>query len=78
MCEAHTSQSLKFHPKTKMSVNRTALFNAMNASIKAVRQYKLTDPDRALDEIEKLGILHEVLTSVTNFEKQLLNELDVD
>jgi hypothetical protein len=50
----------------------------MKKCIQIGRQYKLTNPDRAMDEIEKLGILHEVLHTVTNFEKQLVTDLDVD
>ena len=50
----------------------------MKMCIQTGHQYKLTHPDRAMQEIEKLEILHEVLQSVTNFENQLVTDLDVD
>ena len=50
----------------------------MKKCIETGRHYKLTDPNRAMDEIEKLRILHEVLQTITNFENQLLSDLAVD
>ena len=61
-----------------MSVNCESIRNTMKTCIQIGRQFKLTDPDRAMQEIEKLGILYEVLQSVTNFENQLVSDLDVD
>jgi hypothetical protein len=61
-----------------MSVNRDFIFHTMKLCIQTGHQYKLTHPDRAIIEIEKLEILHEVLQSVTNFENQLVTDLDVD
>jgi hypothetical protein len=61
-----------------MSVNCESIRNTMKTCIEIGRQYKLTDPDRSIQEIEKLGILYEVLQSVTNFENQLVTDLDVD
>ena len=71
-------QSKTVQSKLEMSVNRDFICDSMKKCIQIGRQYKLTNPDRAMDEIEKLGILHEVLHTVTNFEKQLVTDLDVD
>ena len=60
------------------SVKRQFLFNSMNSCVKLGRAYQHIDPDRSMMEIEKLGILHEVLQSVTNFETKLLSDMDVD
>jgi hypothetical protein len=60
------------------SVNRQFLFNSMNACVKKGRTYQHIDPEKTVQELEKLGILSEVLQSVTNFETKLLSDLDVD
>jgi hypothetical protein len=49
----------------KMTANRTTLFNYINACI-------------AKQDLEKVGLLHMVLDSVSNFESKLLMDLDVD
>jgi len=61
-----------------MSANRQFLFNAMNKSVKAGWFHQHTNPDRALEELEKLCVFYDVLKSVTNFETKLLSDLDVD
>ena len=61
-----------------MSANRQFLFNAMNKCVKSGRFHQHTDPQRAIDELEKLCALHYVLKAVTNFETKLLSDLDVD
>ena len=61
-----------------MSVTRDYICDSMKKCIETGRHYKLTDPNRAMDEIEKLRILHEVLQTITNFENQLLSDLAVD
>jgi len=50
----------------------------MNACVKKGRTYQHIDPEKTVQELEKLGILSEVLQSVTNFETKLLSDLDVD
>ena len=60
------------------SANRQFLFNAMNKCVKAGRLNQHTDPSRAMEELEKLAVFHDVLKSVTNFESKLLSDLDVD
>jgi hypothetical protein len=50
----------------------------MEICIELGRKYQRTDPDRSMEQIEKLKILHDVLKSVNNFESKLLSELDVD
>lgn len=49
----------------KMTANRTALFSYINMCI-------------AKQELEKVGIIHMVMDTVTNFETKLLMDLDVD
>jgi hypothetical protein len=49
----------------KMSANRTALCNYIETC-------------RAKQELEKVGLLHMILDSVSNFESKLLMDLDVD
>ena len=68
---------LNFPPKMQ-SVNRQFLFDSMNACVKKGRRYQHVDPEKSMQEIEKLSILSEVLESVRNFESKLLNDLDVD
>jgi hypothetical protein len=48
-----------------MSANRTALFSYINTCI-------------AKQELEKVGLLHMVMDTVSNFESKLLMDLDVD
>ncbi len=60
------------------SPNRQFLFDAMNKAIKAGRFHQNADPSRAMEELEKLAVFHDVLKSVTNFESKLLSDLDVD
>ena len=78
VCCPGPRQSKTVQSKLEMSVNRDFICDSMKKCIQIGRQYKLTNPDRAMDEIEKLGILHEVLHTVTNFENQLVTDLDVD
>ena len=54
------------------------LHKYMEICIDLGRKYQRTDPDRSMEQIEKLKILHDVLKSVNNFESKLLSELDVD
>lgn len=54
------------------------LFDAINVSIKIGRKYQHTDPQRAMDEIDKLALLSDILKTVTSFENKLVTELDVD
>lgn len=60
------------------SANRDFLFAAMNKCVRAGRFHQHTDPSRAMEELEKLCVFHDVLKSVTNFESKLLSDLDVD
>ena len=60
------------------SANRQFLFASMNACVKKGRKYQYINPKKSMQEIEKLGILSEVLESVRNFESKLLSDLDVD
>ena len=48
-----------------MSANRTALCNYIETC-------------RVKQELEKVGLLHMILDSVSNFESKLLMDLDVD
>lgn len=64
--------------QVKMSVNRQLVFDCMNACVKQGRKFQYKNPDRAIKEIEKLGILRDILYSVRNFETNLLFDLDVD
>ena len=50
----------------------------MNACVKKGRAYQHTDPEKSMQEIEKLGILSEVLESVRNFESKLRSDMDID
>ena len=50
----------------------------MNASLKAGRKYQTSDPPRAIDELEKLAVLSDILKLVTQFENKLVNDLDID
>jgi hypothetical protein len=61
-----------------LTANRQAVFDMMNKCVKAGRQHQYTNPDRAVEELEKLKILHDVLKSVTNFEAKLVSDLDID
>jgi hypothetical protein len=61
-----------------MSSNSRAVFALMNSCVKKGRVYQYTNPEKAWEEIEKLGLLKEILESVTNFETKLLSDLDVD
>jgi hypothetical protein len=56
-----------------LTASRRELFGYMNKCIKASR-----DPYRAADAEAVLELLQEILQSVTNFENQLLSDLDVD
>jgi hypothetical protein len=49
----------------KMTANRTALCNYIETC-------------RAKQDFEKVGLLHMILDSVSNFESKLLMDLDVD
>jgi len=49
----------------KMSANRTTLCNYIETC-------------RAKQELEKVGLIHMILDSVSNFESKLLMDLDVD
>jgi hypothetical protein len=56
-----------------LTANRLEIFGYMNKCIEDSR-----DPSKALDSEAVLEILQEVFQSVTNFENQLVSELDVD
>jgi hypothetical protein len=56
-----------------LTANRLKIFGYMNKCIENSR-----DPSKALDSEAVLEILQEVFQSVTNFENQLVSELDVD
>jgi hypothetical protein len=56
-----------------ITANRLEIFKHMNTCIRVSR-----DPKKAADCEAVLEILQEVLQSVTNFEKKLLSDLDVD
>lgn len=60
------------------SVNVQRLFSSMNVCVKNGRKYQHIDPDKSMQEIEKLAILSEVLASVRNFESKLLSDVDID
>ncbi len=60
------------------SANRQFLFDVMNKCVKAGRFHQNTEPNRAIEELEKLALYHDILTSLTNFETKLLSDLDVD
>jgi hypothetical protein len=60
------------------SANVQVIFNSMNVCVKKGRAYQHVDPDRSMQEIEKLAILSEVLASVRNFESKLLSDMDID
>jgi len=60
------------------SANRKFLFDSMNACVKKGRKYQHIDPEKSMQEIEKLSILREVLESVRNFESKLLSDLEID
>jgi hypothetical protein len=61
-----------------MSVNRQLVFDCMNTCVKQGRKFQYKNPKLAIVEIEKLGILRDILVSVRNFETKLLFDLDVD
>ena len=61
-----------------MSRSRKALFDYMNACLKAGRRYQTSDPHRAMDELEKVAVLSDILKLVTNFENKLVSDLDID
>ena len=61
-----------------MSANREFLLNSMTACVKKGRAYQHIDPEKSMQEIEKLAILSEVLKSVSNFESKLLSDMEVD
>jgi hypothetical protein len=50
----------------------------MNVCVKKGRAYQHIDPEKSMQEIEKLEILSEVLASVRNFESKLLSDVDID
>lgn len=50
----------------------------MHKCVKAGRLNQHTNLDKVLEEIEKLGILHDILMSVTNFELKLVTDHDID
>ena len=50
----------------------------MNACLKAGRRYQTSDPHRAMDELEKVAVLSDILKLVTNFENKLVSDLDID
>jgi hypothetical protein len=68
---------VNFHLKMQ-SANVQVIFNSMNVCVKKGRAYQHVDPDRSMQEIEKLAILSEVLESVRNFESKLLSDMDID
>ena len=68
---------MNFHLKMQ-SANVQVIFNSMNVCVKKGRAYQHVDPDRSMQEIEKLAILSEVLESVRNFESKLLSDMDID
>ena len=60
------------------SINVQRLFSSMNVCVKKGRAYQHIDPEKSMQEIEKLEILSEVLASVRNFESKLLSDVDID
>jgi hypothetical protein len=60
------------------SANVQVIFNSMNACVKKGRAYQHVDPEKTVQELEKLAILSEVLESVRNFESKLLSDMDID
>lgn len=60
------------------SANRQFLFDIMNVCVKKGRKYQHIDPNKSMQEIEKLAVLSEVLESVRNFESKLLSDVDID
>ena len=61
-----------------MSPGREMIVNAMEICLKAGRQYQTSDPHRAIEELGKLAVLSTHLRSLTNFEKKLVSDMDVD
>jgi len=59
-------------------MNKKDLMNAMACMIKRTRQELVHDPVVAKEYYEKVQQLSSILHSVTNFERQLLIDLDVD
>ena len=68
---------MNFHLKMQ-SANVQRLFASMNVCVKKGRAYQHVDPEKSMQEIEKLAILSEVLESVRNFESKLLSDVDID
>jgi hypothetical protein len=60
------------------SVNVQNLFASMNICVNKGRAYQHIDPEKSMQEIEKLAIISEVLASVRNFESKLLSDMDID
>ena len=60
------------------TANRQMLFTAINSCVKEGRAHQHTNPDRTVQELEKLALLSDILESVINFEMKLLENLDVD
>jgi hypothetical protein len=60
------------------SINCQLIFDSMNSCVKKGRAYQHVDPDKTMQELEKLGILSEILGSLRNFESKLLSDMDVD
>lgn len=61
-----------------MFPNSQTVFDLMNSCVKKGRVYQHTNPEKSWEEIQKLGLLKDVLESVSNFETKLLSDLDVD
>jgi hypothetical protein len=61
-----------------MLPNSQKVFDLMNSCVKKGRMYQNTNPEKAWEEIEKLGLLKEILESVNNFETKLLSDVDID
>jgi hypothetical protein len=61
-----------------MSPGREIIVSAMEVCLKAGRQYQMSDPHRALEELGKLRVLSTHLRALTNFEEQLVSAMDVD
>ena len=61
-----------------MSPGREIIVSAMEVCLKSGRQYQTSDPHRAIEELGKLAVLSAHLRSLTNFEMQLVSDMDVD
>jgi hypothetical protein len=59
-------------------MNKNDLINAMGRMIQRTRQELVHDPVVAQEYYEKVQHLSSIMRTVTNFERQLLIDLDVD